>query len=165
VSEHPRWWIIAVGGGYGSFAVFDTRVNAEKMRAAKADWEAAVVRLRPADKRKIIDKELIAMALPFLNERSYHAHDLPIVKAEELIDTTFVIRKAKAWESTLKHGGVVYFCTCASFPDGELFNTNLGGDAVVEILSKAFAAGVVAPLKVTLRKVSGGKFGRYYVLE
>lgn len=91
--------------------------------------------------------------------------DLPIVKAEDLVDSTFIIRKAKVWESTLKHGGVVYFCTCASFPDGELFNTNLGGDAVVEILSKAFAAGVVAPLKVTLRKISGGKFGRYYILE
>lgn len=91
--------------------------------------------------------------------------DLPIVKAEDLIDETFIIKKAKVWESTLKHGGVVYFCTCVSVPDGELFNTNLGGDAVVEILSKAFAAGVVAPLKVTLRKISGGKFGRYYVLE
>lgn len=58
----PRWWVVTVGGGYGSYAVFDTKENAEAMRAAKANWEGAVAQLRHLDQRKPEDRAMLQRA-------------------------------------------------------------------------------------------------------
>ena len=42
------WWIITVGGGYGSFAFKGSERAAEEMRVHKARWEGAVANKRPA---------------------------------------------------------------------------------------------------------------------
>lgn len=89
----------------------------------------------------------------------------PIVVPADLVDKTFTILKAKPWESSLGKGGTVYYCTCAWPETGEVFDTNLGGGAVVEELAQLFAAGVATGIEVTLRQKTGGKYGRYYVLE
>lgn len=41
-----KTWIIAVGGGYGSFEFVGTEEEAEEMRRHKAEWEGAVARKR-----------------------------------------------------------------------------------------------------------------------
>jgi len=87
------------------------------------------------------------------------------IKAVDLIDKPFVILSAKAFPSTLKQGSYAYYCECSNPKSGELFATVLGGGAVVEMLDKWCASGLMEPLLVTLRKVSGGRYGRYYVLE
>jgi len=87
------------------------------------------------------------------------------IKAEQLIDKSFVILSAKAFPSTLKKDSYAYYCECSNPKSGELFATVLGGGAVVEMLDKWCASGLMEPLLVTLRKVSGGRYGRYYVLE
>ena len=65
-SRIPRWWVITVGGGYGSYAVFDTEQNVEAMRAAKANWEGTVARKRHLDQRKPEDRAMLQRALAAL---------------------------------------------------------------------------------------------------
>lgn len=87
------------------------------------------------------------------------------IKASELIDKTFVIKKARSFISSFERGGTAYFCVCVDAETAELFSTVLGGQGVVELLDLYFASGQVNPLEVTLRRVKGGRYGRYYVLE
>jgi hypothetical protein len=109
------------------------------------------------------------------------------IKAEDLIDTTFTIVEVHPYESAFEGGQpTVYWCKCVD-EAGELFNTTLGGQKLVQALgdvcalnAAAFTAaqmgddaevakleelGANRPLKVTLRQVHGGKFGRYYDFE
>ena len=87
------------------------------------------------------------------------------IKAAELVDQTFIIVKARAFVSSFAKGETAYFCVCTHVDTGELFSTVLGGQGVVDFLDLYFGSGRVNPLRVTLRKVKGGRFGRYYVLE
>lgn len=87
------------------------------------------------------------------------------IKAEALIDKTFVIRSASSFVSTLGQGNSAYYCVCVMPDTGELFSTVLGGRAVVDLLDLYFQSGEQASLEVTLRKIAGGRFGRYYTLE
>jgi hypothetical protein len=89
----------------------------------------------------------------------------PRVPAENLIDTTFIILGAKSYQSSYKDENHVYFCVCKDAATKEVFTTSLGGAAVVDVLDALVATKFNRPLKVTLRQVEGGKFGRYYVLE
>lgn len=88
-----------------------------------------------------------------------------ITPAAELVDTTFIIRSAKSFESSFQEGAHAFFCTCAYPETGEVFSTVLGGQAVVDILDAYVASGADNPLSVTLRKNEGGRYGRYYTLE
>lgn len=48
-----EYWIITVGGGYGSFMFFGSAQEAEDLRAHKARWEGACAKLRPATQQEI----------------------------------------------------------------------------------------------------------------
>ena len=47
-------WVISVGGGYGEYLFAGTRLEAERERAHKAHWEAAVARKRPATEADVM---------------------------------------------------------------------------------------------------------------
>lgn len=108
-------------------------------------------------------------------------------KAKDLVDTTFTIRSFKPVESSLSTvSDHFYFCICTD-EDGALFHTTLGGQAVVDVLDdfdrlrtayldalqlgdderrqELLALGAMSPITVTLRKVSGGRFGGYYTFD
>jgi hypothetical protein len=87
------------------------------------------------------------------------------VQAEDLIGTTFVIRRAKPFQSSFNKDDHAYFCVIAVADTGELKTVVLGGMAVVEILDAYIDAGAKAPLEVTLRQTEGGSYGHYYTLE
>lgn len=89
----------------------------------------------------------------------------PRVPAEQLVDTTFTILRGKPFQSSFQEDAHAWFCVCKAKDGGEVFTTVLGGQAVVDILDALVATGLTNPLEVTLRQVSGGRFGRYYVLE
>ena len=89
----------------------------------------------------------------------------PRVTAEQLVDQTFTILRAKAFPSAYAEGAHAYFCICQPQGGGDVFTTVLGGQAVVDVLDALFATGLTNPLEVTLRKVEKGRFGRYYILE
>lgn len=87
------------------------------------------------------------------------------VPAEQLVDTTFTILRAKPFASSFAADSHAWFCVCRAKDGGDVFTTVLGGQAVVDILDALVATGMTNPIEVTLRQVSGGRFGRYYVLE
>jgi hypothetical protein len=109
------------------------------------------------------------------------------VKAADLVDQTFTIVELHPYESTLNKDNPTVYWVKAVDADGELFSTTLGGKQLVEALDSVAALNAEAatahemgddarvaeleelganrPLTVTLRKVSGGKFGRYYTFE
>ena len=109
------------------------------------------------------------------------------VAAKELVDTTFTIVEMHPVKSTLNAElDHFYYCRCVD-ENGALFNTILGGGAVVEVLDSfdalraAYveaeglgdtermaglrAVGAMAPLVVTLRYQRGGQFAGYYYLD
>jgi len=88
-----------------------------------------------------------------------------MVKAEDLIDETFIIRGASSFPSAYENQDHAWYCICESPKDQERFAVVLGGMAVVKILDVMAAAGFDHPLQVTLRQKAGGKYGRYYVIE
>lgn len=89
----------------------------------------------------------------------------PQVPAEELVDQTFTILKAKSFDSAFAEDRHAYFCAIAIEGTGEIMTTVLGGQAVVDIIDALSAAGLDNPLTVTLRHKTGGKYNGYYVLE
>lgn len=89
----------------------------------------------------------------------------PRVPAEQLVDDTFVILRAKPFQSSFNEEAHAWFCVCQAKGGEEVFTTVLGGQAVVDILDALVSTGITNPLEVTLRQVAGGRFGRYYVLE
>lgn len=89
----------------------------------------------------------------------------PRVPASELIDLTFVVLAARPFGSSFDPDRHAYFCVCADKGTGETFTTVLGGWAVVDILDAICNSGFDQPLEVTLRRVEGGRYGRYYALE
>lgn len=109
------------------------------------------------------------------------------IPAKDLIDRTFIISEIKPFESSFGDGGTAFYIK-ATLPDtGELFNTILGGSVTGEVLASFMdlnaqlqealelgdndqiayltGLGAGAPIKVTLREMSGGKFGRYYAFD
>ena len=89
----------------------------------------------------------------------------PRVPAEQLVDVTFTILRAKPFQSSFNEEAHAWFCVCQEKGSSEVITTVFGGQAVVDILDALVATGLTNPLEVTLRRVSGGRFGRYYVLE
>jgi len=89
----------------------------------------------------------------------------PRIAAKELVDQTFTIVHAKPFASTYREGAHAWFCVIYLPDDTQPYTTVLGGQAVVDVLDALASAGFENPLIVTLRKVDGGRFGSYYVLE
>ena len=109
------------------------------------------------------------------------------VAARELVGQTFTITEYRPVESSFPTGGVFYFVKGLQEDTGELFNTTLGGQAIVEVLNsfdalrsayqeavnfgddaraaELAALGANAPLRVTLAWVAQGKYEGYYVFE
>lgn len=109
------------------------------------------------------------------------------IPAKELVGETFTIVMYRPVESSYEGGGVFYYCRCLKEDTGEIFNTTLGGAAVVEVLDafdrlrnayheavsmgdsvralELADMGAVAPLRVTLDFVTQGKYNGYYVFE
>jgi len=85
--------------------------------------------------------------------------------AEDLIGCEFEIVRARPFVSRFPTQDHAWFVVGATVPNGELFNTVLGGSAVVEILDAWSKTGRSEPLVVTLGWVQGGRYGGYYVLE
>ena len=109
------------------------------------------------------------------------------VPAKELVDTKFTIVELHPVHSTLNAKlDHFYYCRCVD-ADGALFNTILGGQAVVEVLdsfdalraayveaegmgdpdrmAELKAVGAMAPITVTLRYQKGGEYSGYYYLD
>ena len=109
------------------------------------------------------------------------------IPAPELVDKTFTIIEFRPVESSLPGAtGVFYYVKCLD-ADGVLFNTVLGGQAVVEVLESfdslrsAFheaasmgdedraqeleTLGANRPFTLTLRWSEGGKHQGYYYLD
>ena len=114
-------------------------------------WEAAIE-----------GKEAKPVTLAKLNDE--FKLTLPHIKAEELVDKTFVIAGVKEFESAFPTQDHAYFAKCVNREFGE-FTTVLGGTAVVEMVDAIIASGSYRPVEVTLRKIVGGKYGGYYTIE
>ena len=88
------------------------------------------------------------------------------VQAKQLVDKTFVILRAKQFDSSFQDDAHAYFCTIKPLDEAEPYTVVLGGQAVVEVLDAFVAYGSDQPLKVTLRYAEGqGKFSGYYFFE
>lgn len=89
----------------------------------------------------------------------------PHIKAKELIGETFIIFKAKPFESKYEQEYSPYFCNCTDLKHTEVWTTVLGGQAVTELLSKYIALETGKPIKVTLGWVEGGSHDGYFTIE
>lgn len=87
------------------------------------------------------------------------------LKAEDILDQEFTILRARSFPSKFPNQTHAYFVVGVFNKDQVLFNTVLGGAAVLDVLDGLCKAGFNKPLICTLRQVEGGTFGRYYVLE
>ena len=122
---------------------------------------AEIVPAAPVQYVAVKDKPALSLSR-VLSEMGISAHR---VTAEQLVDRTFTILRAKSFASRFQEGAHAYFCICQLQDGGELFATVLGGQAVVDVLDALFASGLTNPLEVRLREIEGGRFGHYYVLE
>lgn len=82
--------------------------------------------------------------------------------AAELIDTTFDILRGKPFESSYEKQDHAWFCIVRPVGQDELFETTLGGQALVEILDAYAKSGLQNPMRVTLDFVKSGKNDGYY---
>jgi len=89
----------------------------------------------------------------------------PRIPAAQLVDQSFIILRAKPFQSAYDEQAHAWFCVCTDVATGENFTTVLGGQAVVDVIDALAATGFEKPLVVTLRLVQGGRYGRYYVLD
>jgi len=87
------------------------------------------------------------------------------VKAESIINQEFMIVRARPFESRYPGQTHAWFVVGKFTKSGKLFNTVLGGAAVVDVLDGWARAARTQPLIVTLRWNEGGKYGGYYTLE
>lgn len=87
------------------------------------------------------------------------------IAAKDLIDTTFVILRAKQFESSYKDGEHAWFCVVKPANSIELYSVALGGGAVVEVLDAVSRSTDDRPIEVTLKFREGGKFSGYYYFE
>jgi len=100
---------------------------------------------------------------------SQFAHQIGLrgtsITAEELVNKTFDITRAKRFESSFEGQDHAWFCIVKPVDQDEVFEVTLGGQAVVEILDAYAASGFSNPLRVKLTYKAGGKFKGYYNFE
>lgn len=109
------------------------------------------------------------------------------VEAKGLIGQSFTIVEYRAVDSSYEGNEVFYHVKGLMADTGELFNTSLGGQAVVDVLNSFDALrsayqeavrygddaraqelaelGATKPIQVTLGWVAQGKYSGYYVFE
>lgn len=87
------------------------------------------------------------------------------VSAESLIGETFTLVRAKTFLSRFSGQHHCYYVVGCDEKTGELFNTVLGGSAVVDVLDALTRAKRSEPISVTLNWVKGGQYKGYYTLE
>jgi len=83
----------------------------------------------------------------------------------DVMDKPILIRRARRMKSTKSKAGFFYLCQCAWPETGELFTIILGGVVVTETLDEWARSGHGRPMLATLRKIEGGEYGKYHVLE
>lgn len=113
----------------------------------------AASRMSPGEVRKLGDA---------LDELGYRG---TVIKAEELVDKTFVLRRVRPYRSRFEGQDQALFCWCAWPDTGEAFTTTLGGVGVMDTLDFYLSELGDLPVQVTLRKQEGGSHGWFYVLE
>jgi hypothetical protein len=87
------------------------------------------------------------------------------ISAEDLVNTEFDILRAKEYPSTFSTQDHVWYCVVRPVGKDELLSVSLGGQAVVEVLDAYSHSDESAPLRVTLRFKTGGKYSGYYYFE
>jgi len=87
------------------------------------------------------------------------------IAAEDLVNKTFDIMRAKQFESSYEGQDHAWFCIVRPVDQDEVFEVTLGGQAVVEILDAYSKSGLQNPLRVKLTYKAGGKFKGYYNFE
>jgi hypothetical protein len=87
------------------------------------------------------------------------------ITAEDLVNKTFDIMRAKQFESSYEGQDHAWFCIVRPIDQDEVFEVTLGGQAVVEILDAYSKSGLQNPLRVRLTYKAGGKFKGYYNFE
>lgn len=87
------------------------------------------------------------------------------MSAEELSGETFSIIRAKPFPSRFEEQDHAYYVVGITDPGGDLFNTVLGGAAVVDLLDQWSMYKRTDPLKVKLVFTKAGRYGGYYTLE
>ena len=86
------------------------------------------------------------------------------IKAGELVNQMFRIRKLRRFNSAYEGQDYVYFAVVQLVADDSLRNVVLGGQAVVASLDIIAAQGVNVSIVARLEQHEGGQFGQYYVL-
>lgn len=84
---------------------------------------------------------------------------------DNVVGRTFTIIRARAFESSFQEQTHAYFVVGYDDEEDLLFNTVLGGAAVVDILDLWAAQGRREPIEVKLVWNEGGKYKGYYTLE
>ena len=87
------------------------------------------------------------------------------IKAKDLVGETFIIFKAKTFDSKYETENDPYFCHCTDLKHTEVWTTVLGGQAVAELLKNYIALNLGKPIQVTLGWVEGGSHDGYFVIE
>lgn len=87
------------------------------------------------------------------------------ITAEELVNRTFDITRAKRQESSFEGQDHFWFCIVRPVDQDELFEVVLGGGALLEVLDAYAESGIKNPLRVTLDFKTGGKFKGYYTFK
>lgn len=87
------------------------------------------------------------------------------IKAKQLIGETFIIFKAKPFNSRFDTENEPYFCHCTDVNHTEVWTTTLGGQAITELLKAYIDKGPGKPIKITLGWVEGGAYDGYFVFE
>jgi hypothetical protein len=87
------------------------------------------------------------------------------VKTRDLLGKTFTIYKVRRMASNKRKGTHFYAIQAVESGSGKLFNSLLGGVAVVKVIDTWLHQSNRRPLTVSLEEVQGGEFGRYYILK
>lgn len=85
--------------------------------------------------------------------------------AENLVNTTFDILRAKPFDSSFEAQDHAWYCVVRPVDSDKLYSVTLGGQAVVEVLDIFSQSNENGALRVTLRYKQGGKYNGYYFFE
>lgn len=88
----------------------------------------------------------------------------PKTKLKDILNRPFIILEMKPFTSSFAGQEEVFHCYCQDAETNQLFRTVIGAGAIVDILSRAYHAGVKSGLKLEIGWVQGGAYGGYYQL-
>lgn len=89
----------------------------------------------------------------------------PRIKAGELLEHGFVIGYCRKFDSDMNKRGYAYFCVIKLDGSDELNTTVLGANTVVDFLDLCTLKAPGHPIHMTISRVDGGKYGKYYVIR